>query len=91
HHGIVHLGLQPVDLVPDFDQTLFGFGFVDAEVFQDAHHVGALRLVSAVSGEGVDTLMEEISRRLSGVMTVATIRLPVDKLALLPWLYDHAI
>ncbi|UWM83425.1 GTPase HflX [Rhizobium sp. SRDI969] len=47
--------------------------------------------VSAVSGEGVDTLMEEISRRLSGVMTVATIRLPVDKLTLLPWLYDHAI
>jgi GTP-binding protein HflX len=47
--------------------------------------------VSAVSGEGVDTLIEEISRRLSGVMTVATIRLPVDKLALLPWLYDHAI
>ncbi|TCA36930.1 GTPase HflX [Rhizobium leguminosarum bv. viciae] len=47
--------------------------------------------VSAVSGEGVDMLMEEISRRLSGVMTVATIRLPVDKLALLPWLYDHAI
>ncbi|EJC79196.1 GTP-binding protein HflX [Rhizobium leguminosarum bv. trifolii WSM2297] len=47
--------------------------------------------VSAVSGEGVDTLMEEISRRLSGVMTETTIRLPVDKLALLPWLYDHAI
>ncbi|ARO30080.1 GTP-binding protein HflX [Rhizobium sp. NXC14] len=46
---------------------------------------------SAVSGEGVDTLMEEISRRLSGVMTETTIRLPVDKLALLPWLYDHAI
>ncbi|EJZ21445.1 GTPase HflX, partial [Rhizobium sp. Pop5] len=47
--------------------------------------------VSAVSGEGVDTLMEEISRRLSGVMTETTIRLAVDKLALLPWLYDHAI
>ncbi|NEJ71216.1 GTPase HflX [Rhizobium phaseoli] len=47
--------------------------------------------VSAVSGEGVDTLMDKISRRLSGVMTEATIRLPVDKLALLPWLYDHAI
>ncbi|MBX4954117.1 GTPase HflX [Rhizobium lentis] len=47
--------------------------------------------VSAVSGEGVDRLMEEISRRLSGVMTETTIRLPVDKLALLPWLYDHAI
>ncbi|MBB3459493.1 GTPase HflX [Rhizobium sp. BK377] len=47
--------------------------------------------VSAISGEGVDTLMEEISRRLSGVMTETTITLPVDKLALLPWLYDHAV
>ncbi len=35
--------------------------------------------------------MNEISRRLSGVMTETTITLPVDKLALLPWLYDHAI
>jgi GTP-binding protein HflX len=47
--------------------------------------------LSAISGEGVDTLMGEISRRLSGVLTEATVRLPVDKLALLPWLYDHAI
>jgi GTP-binding protein HflX len=47
--------------------------------------------VSAVTGEGVDTLMDEISRRLSGVLTEATVTLPVDKLALLPWLYDHAI
>ncbi len=47
--------------------------------------------VSAISGEGIDTLMGEISRRLSGVLTEATVRLPVDKLALLPWLYDHAI
>lgn len=47
--------------------------------------------VSAISGEGVDRLMDEISRRLSGVMTETTITLPVDKLALLPWLYDHAI
>jgi GTP-binding protein HflX len=47
--------------------------------------------VSAISGEGVDRLMDEISRRLSGVMTETTVTLPVDKLALLPWLYDHAI
>jgi GTP-binding protein HflX len=47
--------------------------------------------VSAITGEGIDRLMEEISRRLSGVMTETTIRLPVDKLALLPWLYNHAI
>jgi GTP-binding protein HflX len=47
--------------------------------------------VSAINGEGVDGLMDEISGRLSGVMTEATITLPLDKLALLPWLYGHAI
>ncbi|SCB17100.1 GTPase HflX [Rhizobium hainanense] len=47
--------------------------------------------VSAMSGEGVDRLMDEISRRLSGVLTETTITLPVEKLALLPWLYNHAI
>nr|WP_210318763.1 GTPase HflX [Rhizobium paranaense] len=47
--------------------------------------------VSARSGEGVDRLMNEISRRLSGVLTETTITLPLDKLALLPWLYNYAI
>ena len=47
--------------------------------------------VSAKSGEGVDRLMDEISRRLSGVLTETAITLPVEKLALLPWLYNHAI
>jgi GTP-binding protein HflX len=47
--------------------------------------------LSAVTGEGIDGLMDEISRRLSGVLTEATVTLPVDRLALLPWLYDHAI
>lgn len=47
--------------------------------------------VSARTGEGVDHLMDEISRRLSGVLTETTITLPVDKLALLSWVYNHAI
>jgi GTPase len=47
--------------------------------------------VSAVSGEGVDRLMDEISRRLSGVMTETTITLPVNMLTLLPWIYNHAL
>lgn len=47
--------------------------------------------VSARNGEGVDRLMDEISRRLSGVLTETTITLPVERLALLPWLYNHAI
>ncbi len=47
--------------------------------------------VSAVTGEGVDDLMDEISRRLSGVLVETVITLPVDKLALLPWLYGHSV
>ena len=47
--------------------------------------------VSAITGEGVETLMDEISGRLSGVLVEATIVVPLDKLALLPWLYSHGI
>jgi GTP-binding protein HflX len=35
--------------------------------------------------------MDETSHRLSGVLTETTITLPVDKLALLSWVYNHAI
>ena len=47
--------------------------------------------VSAITGEGVDGLMEEISLRLSGVLTETTIVLGVDQLNLLSWVYDNAI
>ncbi|MCV3768580.1 GTPase HflX [Rhizobium sp. TRM95796] len=47
--------------------------------------------VSAVTGEGVDALLATISERLSGVLTEVTVVLPVDKLSLLPWLYQNAI
>ncbi|MCV3737562.1 GTPase HflX [Rhizobium sp. TRM96647] len=47
--------------------------------------------VSALTGEGVDALMNEINRRLSGVLVDRDVVLPVDKLQLLPWLYDHSI
>ncbi len=60
-------------------------------IVQKAEGARNVVAVSAVTGEGVDTLMEEISGRLSGVLTETTVTLPVDKLALLPWLYDHAI
>jgi GTP-binding protein HflX len=60
-------------------------------IVQKASSAENVVALSAISGEGVDTLMGEISRRLSGVLTEATVRLPVDRLALLPWLYDHAI
>ncbi|MGV1793881.1 GTPase HflX [Rhizobium sp. A37_96] len=60
-------------------------------IVQKASNTENVIAVSAKSGEGVDRLMDEISRRLSGVLTETTITLPVEKLALLPWLYNHAI
>ncbi|KQV81399.1 GTPase HflX [Rhizobium sp. Root1220] len=64
--------------------------FHDA-IVQKSEGAANVVAVSAISGEGVDHLMNEISLRLSGVLTEATVLLPVEKLALLPWLYDHAI
>ena len=47
--------------------------------------------VSAISGEGVDTLLGEINQRLSGVLVDRDVIVPVAKLQLLPWIYDHSI
>jgi GTP-binding protein HflX len=47
--------------------------------------------VSAVTGEGVDTLLDIISQRLSGVLTEATITIPADKHAVISWLYENAV
>ncbi len=47
--------------------------------------------VSAITGEGIDRLMEEISKRLSGVLVETTIVLPAEKLALVSWIYDNAM
>ncbi|WP_206109964.1 GTPase HflX [Peteryoungia ipomoeae] len=47
--------------------------------------------VSAISGEGVETLLDVISQRLSGVLTEATITIPADKHAVISWLYENAV
>lgn len=47
--------------------------------------------VSAISGEGVDTLLAEINQRLSGVLVDRDVVVPVMQLQLLPWIYDHSI
>lgn len=47
--------------------------------------------LSAVTGEGVDPLMDEISRRLSGVLTETSVTIPPEKLALVSWVYSNAI
>ncbi|QYA08574.1 GTPase HflX [Agrobacterium larrymoorei] len=60
-------------------------------IMQRAEGKANIRAVSAITGEGVDALMEEISKRLSGVLTETTIFLNVDQLPLLSWVYDNAI
>nr|WP_210287922.1 GTPase HflX [Martelella radicis] len=47
--------------------------------------------VSAVTGEGVDKLVDKIAARLAGVLTETTITLSPDRLHLLPWIYEHAL
>ncbi|MBB4102490.1 GTPase HflX [Allorhizobium borbori] len=47
--------------------------------------------VSALSGEGVPELLEEIATRLSGVLTEVTVVLPPEKLGLLSWVYDATV
>ncbi|NTF07478.1 GTPase HflX [Agrobacterium rubi] len=50
-----------------------------------------VRAVSAITGEGVDALMDEISQRLSGVLVESSVVLDVDQLQLLSWVYSNAI
>lgn len=60
-------------------------------ILQKADGRANVRAVSALSGEGVDALMDDISVRLSGVLTETTIVLSIDQLPLLSWVYDNAI
>lgn len=47
--------------------------------------------VSAISGEGIDRLMDEISDRLAGVVMETTVVLPPEKLSLVSWIYENAM
>lgn len=49
-----------------------------------------IKAVSAITGEGVAQLMEEISSRLSGVLVETTVTLRVDQLQHLSWVYENA-
>ncbi|WP_349434102.1 GTPase HflX [Pararhizobium sp. A13] len=62
-----------------------------AGLVQKAENTDNTTAVSAITGDGIDHLLEEIGSRLSGVMTECTVALPVEKLQLLSWVYGHAI
>ncbi|TPW31343.1 GTPase HflX [Pararhizobium mangrovi] len=46
--------------------------------------------VSALTGQGVDTLLERVERLLSGEMVERGIDLDVAQMPVLSWIYDHA-
>ncbi len=60
-------------------------------IVQKAENTENTIAVSAVSGEGVDRLLDDIGQRLSGVLTEGTVILPADKLQLLSWVYEHTM
>lgn len=60
-------------------------------IMQRAEGSANIRAVSAITGEGVDALMDEISGRLSGVLTETTVVLSVEQLPLISWVYSNSI
>ncbi|HTO30353.1 MAG TPA: GTPase HflX [Pararhizobium sp.] len=58
---------------------------------QKAENSESTVALSAVTGEGVDHLLNEINKRLSGVLTETTVVLPPAKLQLLSWIYQHTM
>ncbi len=60
-------------------------------IMQRAEGRSNIRAVSAITGEGVDALMDEISKRLSGVLTETTVLLSVEQLPLISWVYSNSI
>jgi GTP-binding protein HflX len=58
---------------------------------QKASSTANTMAVSALTGEGIDTLMAEINQRLSGALVDRDVIVPVDRMQVLPWVYDHSI
>ena len=56
---------------------------------EKASHTEGVMALSAITGEGVDALIDLVNDRLSGVMTEGGVTIPVDRLQLLPWIYEH--
>lgn len=61
-----------------------------AALTQKAQSMPNALAISAVTGQGLDRLLDEVQERLSGVLTEATVVLPPEKLKLLPWIYGNA-
>ena len=58
----------------------------------ESHSKGpSIHMVSALSGEGVDTLLSEIEKRIAGKAEVLELDVPSDSMNVLPWVYENSI
>ncbi|MBD8555656.1 GTPase HflX [Rhizobium sp. CFBP 8762] len=60
-------------------------------ITQKAANTANTVAVSAITGDGIDALLDEIGARISGVLLERTVRLQPEQMQLLPWIYERAI
>ncbi len=60
-------------------------------LFERAKGRDNIMALSAITGEGLEPLMDEIAKRLSGVLTETSITIPADRLSLVSWIYGNSI
>ena len=60
-----------------------------AEALRARAATGESIVVSALTGEGVDTLLSAIEARISGELTIRTIVLDAQQLQVMSWIYDR--
>ncbi|MDA8869807.1 GTPase HflX [Rhizobiaceae bacterium] len=70
-----------IDLLAPDDRA----SFIDARTVPDGP-----AFVSAITGEGLDTLSERIERHVANADTLLEFTLPVERLGELAWFYEHA-
>jgi GTP-binding protein HflX len=60
-----------------------------AEALRARARSGEAIVVSALKGEGVDALLEEIETRISGELVMRTVRLSSEQLPVMSWIYER--
>jgi GTP-binding protein HflX len=60
-----------------------------AEALRARARSGEAIVVSALKGEGVDALLEEIETRISGELVMRTVRLSSEQLPVMSWVYER--
>ena len=61
-----------------------------ADLAKRAEGTDTAIVVSALKGEGVDALLSEIERRISGKVEKRVIRIEPGEMSLLPWVYERS-